>query len=806
MHTHYDGTRTRDELIHRTNSGTHRRYHTILLACEGFLNKPLYKRSLIHPLPATPSQLSSYHPSDNSSDWDSGESEVEAPPPVEVEAPPPGQVEAPSQEQGEAPPPVAPPPPPLLHSDSVLFLLESDGEYEPVDTHTVPPKQTLITNYTTTTPPMVKSGKGQLTKQTQSGAELVINQPAEGSGLMKNQSQGGKGQLKKQTQGSAKLVTPEDEEDPGLIIMQTQDGKGLVTNQSEDEPGLMIRQTQGGKGLLTKQSEDGPGLIIKQTQAVARVAPKQPHGPNKRPRELDEWWQANLESRFAPSSSKRDDLLKSPQYILLQQLSKDHPQGAYLEEATQDILRVGKYPEGDHNVAVNKIADRMFHLKQQAEEDEYGGYEGNDPISNNDGYGYSEDYAPPANQSKDWEQTDPDDHMQREDEDWGTPVGMFHEQVNTLSSNKHKAYQKALTSLDKVTPNTRARRLEDYLTDVHFHAQLTYGHDAWETNPISLKAIVLTTFNHELRRQFLTKNAYESTTWTSLKTWLKASTDQTPDDIKLQAITKLRLNQHSQGKKTLAEYNNQFTTLLQNAMMDTPEHTSWAIQTYIAGLNTHISSQLIMNPVTNQHWLTLDEVKQCAYRLNYHNHQAKSFPSLAALQTPPPAPSRGRGGPPSRGRSLTRGRGSGGRGRSPGSRGGYGQGGRGRYDQDGRGGYGQGGRGRHDQDGRSGYGPRGRGDHNREGRGGYQGDRDGGPKQGSHPSQINRSLWIFQEKYLIQKGVCPSCFGDLNQCSREGSQCPLTHRPTEIWDVSASKLKGCTLTKLQRNGIYPENA
>jgi len=603
----------------------------------------------------------------------------------------------------------------------------------------------------------------------------------------------------------------------GLLTKQTQGGAEFVTNQPEEEPGLMTRQTQGGRGLLTKQTEGEPGLIIKQTQAVARVAPSQPHGPNKRPREADELWQTNLGNRFASPPSRLDALCQSPQYITLKQVSRRSPAYAYLDQATQEILRAGKYPEGDYHSAVDKIADRMIYLEQQSREDDHGGYEGTHPISNDDGYGYSEGHEPlqsdyqdqyPAKQSKDWEHEDPVyyDHNQREDEDWGTPVGMFNEQVNTLTINKHKAYQKALTSIDKVTPNTRTRRLDDYLTEVQFHAELTYGHDAWETNPISLKAIVLTTFNHELRRQFLTKNAYESTTWTSLKTWLKASTDQTPDDMKLQAITKLRLNQHSQGKKTLAEYNTQFTTLLQNAIMDTPEHTSWAIQTYIAGLNTHISSQLIMNPVTNQHWLTLDEVKQCAYRLNYHNHQTKSFPSLAALQTPPPAPSRGRGGPPGRGRSLTRGRGGGGRGRSPGSRGGYGQGGRGRYDQDGRGGYGQGGRGRHDQDGRSGYGPRGRGDHNREGRGGYQGDRDGGPKQGSHPSQFNRSLWHFQEKYLRQKGVCPSCFGDLNQCSREGQHCPLTHRPTEIWDVPASKLKGCTLTKLQRNGIYPENA
>ena len=487
---------------------------------------------------------------------------------------------------------------------------------------------------------------------------------------------------------------------------------------------------------------------------------------------------------------------------------------AKLKEATASIVSKGKYKTLEE--AVEKIAILISDLHQHdcdnLEQPQ------NDVLDEFEAEPHAEQYPPEEYTDMDYREAEPHavqypqeeytDMGYREDPecDYGDRPEYAYEQVSSIAVHKHKAYQKALTQVDKISPNTRSRKLDDYLTEMHFHAELTYGNDAWENNPIALKAIVMTTFNMDLRRQFLKKNAYESTTWSALQAWLKASTDQAPDDIKLQAITKLRLNQHSQGKKTLAEYNTQFTTLLQHAMMDTPEHTSWAIQTYIAGLNCHISSQLIMNPVTNQHWLTLDEVKQCAYRLNYHNHQTKSFPSLAALQTPPPAPSRGRGGPPGRGRSLTRGRGGGGRGRTPGSRGGYGQGGRGRYDQDGRGGYGQGGRGRHDQDGRSGYGPRGRGDHNREGRGGYQGDRDGGPKQGSHPSQINRSLWIFQEKYLRQKGVCPSCFGDLNQCSREGQHCPLTHRPTEIWDVPASKLKGCTLTKLQRNGVYPENA
>jgi hypothetical protein len=368
-------------------------------------------------------------------------------------------------------------------------------------------------------------------------------------------------------------------------------------------------------------------------------------------------------------------LIQSPEYLTLKQVAKGSPAYAYLEEATKEIFQGGKYPQGDYRAAVDRIAERMLYIQQRYQEEEDGGYEGNNPQSIDDEYGHSEGQQPhqseqyqhqdPAQQYEDWEHEGPGSYNpnQREDEDWGIPVGIVHEQVSTLTINKHKAYQKALTLIDKVTPNTKSRRLDDYLTEVQFHAELTYGNQTWETNPIALKAIVLTTFNMELRRQFLTKNSYEFTTWSTLQTWLKSSTDQTPDDLKLQAITKLRLNLHAQGKKSLAEYNTQFTTLLQQAMMDTQEHTSWAIQTYIAGLNTHISSQLIMNPVTNQHWLSLEEVKQCAYRLNYHNSQNKTTSSLAVLQAPPPPSTRGRG------RSLTRGGLTSNRGRGGGARG-----------------------------------------------------------------------------------------------------------------------------------------
>ena len=303
----------------------------------------------------------------------------------------------------------------------------------------------------------------------------------------------------------------------------------------------------------------------------------------------------------------------------------------------------------------------------------------------------------------------------------------------------------------------------------------------------------MTTFNMDLRRQFLKKNAYESTNWSALQSWLKASTDQAPDDIKLQAITKLRLNQHSQGKKTLAEYNTQFTTLLQHAMMDTPEHTSWAIQTYIAGLNCHISQQLIMNPVTNQHWQTLDEVKQCAYRLSYHHTQTKTTSSLAVIQAPPPPSLRGRG------RSLTRGRSTSNRGRDL-SRGASG---RGRSSPNGRGGYSQDGRSGRGNSGRGGYNPEGRGGHGQYARGGYG---QGGQQPKRKPSQINKSIWQYQEKYLMQAGVCAICFGDLNRCHRGGQHCPLSHQPSNIWDIPTEHLKGCKLTLEQQDGTFPANS
>jgi len=377
---------------------------------------------------------------------------------------------------------------------------------------------------------------------------------------------------------------------------------------------------------------------------------------------------------------------------------------------------------------------------------------------------------------------------QREDEDWGTG----YEQVSTLANNKHKAYQKALTSVDKVTPNTKSRRLVDYLTEVEFHADLTYGNNAWQKNPIALKAIVLTTFNMELRRQFLTKHTYETTSWSSLQTWLQSSTDQTPEDLKLQAITKLRLNQHAQGKKTLAEYNTQFTTLLQNALMDTPEHESWAIQTYIAGLNYHISSHMGMNPVTNQHWQTLDEVKQCAYRLNYHHSHTKNSASLAVMQTPSPASNRGRG------RSLNRG--NPGRGRGDPSRGRFG--GRGFHP-------GQQPRREYGPSGRGGYGQRGRGGHSgRQPRGAHAGRQPMQPSHKAKPSKVNKSLWQYQEKFLSQAKICLFCFGDVDQCSSGGQQCPCTRAPLNVWDVAAPNgghLNGMRLSEGQKRGIFPEN-
>ena len=182
-----------------------------------------------------------------------------------------------------------------------------------------------------------------------------------------------------------------------------------------------------------------------------------------------------------------------------------------------------------------------------------------------------------------------------------------------------------------------------------------------------------------------------------------------------------------------------------------------------------------MNPVTNQHWTSLDEVKQCAYRLNYHNNQAKTTSSLAVIQAPPPPSNR------CRGRSLQQGGSSGGRGHS---RGAYGRG----YDRNSDG-YNRG--GRHGDNHGRGYG---------SGRG------RGSPHYTSYPSRINKSVWSHQEHFLTNAFVCLYCFEDVRSCGGESNSCPSRTNPKNIWDVPVRKLQGCDIKPHQLQQIFPANA
>jgi hypothetical protein len=45
----------------------------------------------------------------------------------------------------------------------------------------------------------------------------------------------------------------------------------------------------------------------------------------------------------------------------------------------------------------------------------------------------------------------------------------------------------------------------------------------------------------------------------------------------------------------------------------------------------------------------------------------------------------------------------------------------------------------------------------------------------------------------------------VKRCSSGGRNCPLTHRPINIWDVPSEQLRDCQLTQDQQQGIFPEN-
>ena len=569
-----------------------------------------------------------------------------------------------------------------------------------------------------------------------------------------------------------------------MVGRSTQESQGIGSGRVPPTQGVegigsgRVPPTQGVEGI-------GSGRV-----PPTQAAPGQSHGPSKRPRtRLDE----EIMQIFGTPSNPHDALIQSQEYQqLVQQSHKIFGPATFLKQATKKVVERGKYQ--NHRAAVLQIAASMQQMHEDAQQQREADWH-EDLAQGQEGEAYQDDY--------DEEGWDAPQHDQHEEGYFGD----YSEQVSSKITLKHKAYQKSLTQVDKITPNTKSRKLDDYLTEVQFHAELTYGHIDWEHNPTAIKAIVLTTFSMELRRQFLTKfTDYSSSSWDSLKQFLKTSTDQTPDDIKLQAITKLRLNQHAQGRKTLAEYNTQFTTLLQHAKMDTHEHTAWAIQTYLAGLNTTISAHMLMNPVTNEHWTCLEEVKQCAYRLHYQNTQSNSN-TLAVIQAPPSQ--RGRGRSPFRGRGTA----SRGRGRSGG-----------RY-VDGRGqGYGRG-QAPHNPYGRgygsgrgngppppTGYG-RGRGNGppppSKYGSGRGQGPpphtgygRGQGPPTPNVERTRNRSLYPDQEQALTEKGICLYCFEDFHMCG--GRKCAFRNNPKRVWDIPAGKLKGVTLKDCQFQGIFPE--
>jgi hypothetical protein len=375
----------------------------------------------------------------------------------------------------------------------------------------------------------------------------------------------------------------------------------------------------------------------------------------------------------------------------------------------------------------------------------------------------------------------------------------------------HKAFMKSIAGLDKVTPNTKSRKLQDYLADLQFHASLHYPDSSWVTDPIAVQAIVMTTFNLDLKRLFLTQQSYMHSTWATLTKWLTSHTDQAPCDNKLQALEKLRSGHCTQGKRSLGEYNVHFQQLLHTADMNTPQNLTWIIQTYITGLNSHIRDQVWMNPLTNKHWESLQECQECAYRLAY---QAYKSGGILNVMQGANADSRGN---PSRGRG--RGGRGGGRGRN-----------RGRED-----------RHRHDRHTKpSGHGPpvdgslyptdpanpgvRGhtnppgtghpdRGHNNPPGSGQsshtkgiphyYQPKSKGSP---SNVSQVNRTMFTNQEELLRQKGFCPTCITSTCPSLQHRGQCSMASTPVPIWQAPFTVINktGLRLSKSQIDGQAPK--
>ena len=379
------------------------------------------------------------------------------------------------------------------------------------------------------------------------------------------------------------------------------------------------------------------------------------------------------------------------------------------------------------------------------------------------------------------------------------------------SSSTHKAFIKSLQNVEKVSPNTRIRKLQDFISEVEFYALLHFNDHQWQNDPTSIQGIIITTFNTELKRLFLSQRSYVHSTWTTLTEWLHNHTDQTPDDLRLQALEKLRGGQCKQGKRTLAEYNTYFQQQLHLSTMDHPTNTQWIIQTYISGLTNTIRDQIWMNPLTNKHWTTLQEVQDCAYRLSYQ--WTKSSASLNVMQEGPrhhssPPPRGGRGSPSSRSRSN---RSAFGRGTGSSSKGGT----HSRHRQTPSGhtnqyGISKSGHTNQYDASKSGYtnqhGATRGGHTNTSGRGGYTHPSDKSmdffqPRPRSAPgkvSAVNKSMWVSQENKLKAVGACSTCFSF--NCKN-----PCPNQVQNIWDAPRHVLEraGVTLTTAQKSHQFP---
>lgn len=284
-----------------------------------------------------------------------------------------------------------------------------------------------------------------------------------------------------------------------------------------------------------------------------------------------------------PQPLQHLEIMDTIEYTQLKQylISKGLPAAEQLEEVTREYIQ--EHPEVPHGEAITAIARRLAEKSQVRNSDGAN----TDPMSNN---GIQKPKLSP-----------------------------------TLAT-----FIAAISKLEKITMATKSTKLHDTLTELQFLGEVHFANDKWSPDITATKAIIMTVFSADLRRQYLHHNATH-TDWQTALAWLHRTIDQSPDDSMQQAVHKLINGSYAQKGRSLADYNTHFMSLLQTAKMDTDEHKTWAIQTYISGLNPPISQQMLMNPVTNQHWTSLDDCKQCAYRIS-QQLMATRHPTLNAMQ------------------------------------------------------------------------------------------------------------------------------------------------------------------------------